>query len=63
MGGGNLFPTYRQQLTAIKPLRPLAPPPRLGAPLMGQRTLPMSGAPFLPANPLLKAMLQYRKRQ
>jgi len=63
MGGGKLLPTYRQQLTAIKPLRPLAPLPRLGTTPVGQRTMPLSGAPFLPTNPPLKAMLQYWRRK
>jgi hypothetical protein len=63
MGGGNLFPMYRHQLTAIKPLRPLAPLPRLGTSLIGQRTMPMSGAPLLPANPLLTMMLQRWKKK
>jgi hypothetical protein len=64
MGFGNFLPTYRQQPKPIKPLRPLPPVPKMGEPLPGQRTLPIAGAPRLPANPLLdimRLMRAYRK--
>jgi hypothetical protein len=58
--GVNLLPTYRQQqVKPIKPLQPMAPLRKLGPPSMGQRTLPIPGAPRIPANPLLDMM---RKR-
>jgi hypothetical protein len=60
MGGGKLFPTH-QQPKAIQRLRRLPNLAKLGQSPTGQRTMPMSGAPLLPANPLLKGMLQYWK--
>jgi hypothetical protein len=64
MGVGNFLPTYRQQPKAIKPLRPLPPPLKMGEPLPGQRTMPIAGAPRLPKNPFLnimQLMRAYRK--
>jgi len=61
MRGGSFLPTYRRQPKAIKPFKPLPALPTLGAFPRGQRTMPVSGAPFLPANPLLKTLLQYWK--
>src|ERR1017187_10170311 len=62
MIGGSLFPTYRQA-QAIQPLRnPLGLSAMNQLP-PGQRTLQISGAPFLPANPLLKSMLEFWKKK
>jgi hypothetical protein len=65
MSGGKIFPTRGQQLKAVQPLRPLASLPKLGQSPTTQRTLPISGAPRIPANPLLldimKLMQAYRK--
>lgn len=63
---GNLLPTYRRQLKPIQPLRPLSPLPKLGQSpisLMGQRTLPIAGAPRVPANPLLRMITKFRNRK
>jgi hypothetical protein len=60
MIGGSLFPTYRQA-QAIQPLREPLGLSAMNQLPPGQRTLQISGAPFLPANPLPKAMLQFWK--
>jgi hypothetical protein len=56
--GKNLLPTYRQPVKPIEPLQPLAPSPKLNQPPTGtgQRTMPLPGAPLLPANPFLDIM-------
>jgi hypothetical protein len=63
-----LMPTYRQlkPIQPLQPLRPLPPLPRVGQPPtmpLGQRTLPMAGAPRVPANPLLNMMAKFRNRK
>jgi hypothetical protein len=62
---GNIFPTRGQPKTIhpIKPLRPLAPLPKLGQSTTTQRTLPMAGAPRIPANPLLKTMMRFLNKK
>ena len=62
--GGNFLPTYRRQPKAIQRLRPLPPLPKPAQSQTGQRTLPIAGAPLLPANPFLNIMRlmgSYRK--
>jgi hypothetical protein len=58
MIGGNLLPTYRQP-KAIQPLRKPLGLSAMNQLPPGQRTLQMSGAPFLPPNPLLKTMMKF----
>lgn len=65
---GKLMPTYRQlkPIQPIQPLRPLPPLPRLGQPPtmpVGQRTLPIAGAPRVPANPLLSKMAKFLNKK
>jgi hypothetical protein len=66
MGSGKIFPTHGQQSKAIQPLRPLAPLPplpKLGQSPTTQRTLPIAGAPRVPANPLLKMMTRFLNKR
>jgi hypothetical protein len=66
MTGGKIFPPRGQQLKAItpvRPLRPLAPLPKLGQSPTTQRTLPIAGAPRVPANPLLKMMMRFLNKK
>jgi hypothetical protein len=63
-----LIPTYRQlkPIQPIQPLRPLPMLPKLGQPPtmpIGQRTLPIAGAPRVPANPLLSLTAKFRNRK
>jgi hypothetical protein len=65
---GKFTPTYRQlkPTQPLRPLRPLPPLPKLGQPPtmpVGQRTLPIAGAPRVPANPLLNMMARFRNRK
>jgi hypothetical protein len=66
MGTGKIFPPRGQQLKAVKPiqpLRPLPPLPKLGQLPTTQRTLPVAGAPRVPANPLLKMMMRFLNKR
>ena len=65
MDGGKIFPTRGQPKTIqpLKPLRPLAPLPKLGQLPTTQRTLPVAGAPRVPANPLLKMMARFLNKR
>jgi hypothetical protein len=59
-------PTYRQPLHPMKPLqplRPLPPAPNLIQQPTRQRTMPLPGAPLLPANPLLKKMARFLNKK
>lgn len=44
-------------LRPMRPMNPLSPATRPERMFPGQRTLPVSGAPLLPKNPLLSAFL------
>jgi hypothetical protein len=50
---GNQPMTIRE----LSPMRPLSPNSKPKQMFPGQRTLPVSGAPLLPKNPLLSAFL------
>jgi hypothetical protein len=53
---GNQPMTIRE-LSPVRALSPLSPSTRPKQMFPGQRTLPVSGAPLLPKNPLLAAFL------
>ena len=64
MYGTNLFPTYRMP----KPIQPLQPPQyrvkKLPQPVItGRPTLPILGAPRMPANPLLAQFMKVHRHQ
>ena len=66
MGSGKIFPPRGQRpktIQPLKPLRPLAPLPKLGQSPTTQRTLPIAGAPRIPANPLLKMMTRFLNKK
>ena len=50
-------PLTIHELSPLRPLNPLSPNARPERMFPGQRTLPVSGAPLLPKNPILSAFL------
>jgi hypothetical protein len=53
----HLLGNHPMTIRELSPMRPLSPNSKPKQMFPGQRTLPVSGAPLLPKNPLLSAFL------